>query len=107
MLTGEPGMWPWEFTFWRAYDRIDPLGEERRDLAAGIVAATMANCHRSKDTEPYKPGDFMWQYKGPGQQPSVPEQSPEEVMRLVEACFGPAKPPLVLPPADTEGKGAT
>lgn len=28
-------------------------------LAGGIVAATVANCHRGRDTPPFTPGDFL------------------------------------------------
>lgn len=28
-------------------------------LAGGIVAATVANCHRGKDTAPFVPADFL------------------------------------------------
>ena len=44
---------------WLAYARIEPWGEERADLRAGIVAATTANCHRSSRTKAFKPDDFM------------------------------------------------
>jgi hypothetical protein len=48
-----------ELTEWMAYEAVDGvLGEQRADLRAGIVAATMANCHRSKGPA-FKPQDFM------------------------------------------------
>jgi hypothetical protein len=47
-----------ELQEWIAFDRISPIGDERADLRAGIVASVMANCHRSKG-EPFKPQDFM------------------------------------------------
>lgn len=59
-----------EFAMHLADDRLNPSGPERLDLAAGIVAATMANCHRGKDAEAFKPADFM-----PYAQP---EQAPQE-----------------------------
>ncbi len=40
--------------------RIDPWGPERGDLAAGIVASTIANVNRDpKRGEPFRPSDFM------------------------------------------------
>jgi len=46
-----------EFSEWRAYDELDPFGEGRADLRAGIIAATMANLWSSgKQKVPY---DFM------------------------------------------------
>ncbi len=40
--------------------RLDPWGPERGDLAAGIVASTIANVNRDpKRGEPFRPSDFM------------------------------------------------
>ena len=44
---------------WMAYDRLEPWGEERADLRAGIIAATIANSMRGKKGKPFKPADFM------------------------------------------------
>jgi hypothetical protein len=76
-----------EFRYWRAYDRMDPIGEERHDFSAGIVASTMANCHRSKDADAYTPSDFMWQYK-PAAERDLPEQTPEEVAHIIGSRLG-------------------
>jgi len=48
-----------ELTEWQAYYGIEPFGEERSDLRAGIVAATTANAFRGKGAKPFKPQDFM------------------------------------------------
>jgi len=42
-----------------AEERIEPRGGRRGDLQMGIMTATMANCHRSKKSDPFKPADFM------------------------------------------------
>lgn len=47
------------FTSWQAYYTLEPFGQERADLRAGIVASTMANALRGKRTRAYKPKDFM------------------------------------------------
>lgn len=47
-----------ELSEWVAFDRISPIGDERADLRAGIVASVVANAHRTKG-EPFKPADFM------------------------------------------------
>jgi hypothetical protein len=39
--------------------RLDPWGPERGDLAAGIVASTIANVNRGPKSEPFRPADFM------------------------------------------------
>jgi len=43
---------------WMAYDRLEPIGEWRGDVRAGIIAATIANASRSKGKRA-KPADFM------------------------------------------------
>ncbi len=48
-----------ELSEWLAYDRIEPIGAVRSDLGAGIISATIANCHRGKRSQPYTPADFM------------------------------------------------
>lgn len=52
-----------EFYEWQAYYELEPFGEERADLRAGIIAATIANVHRGKRSRPYKPSDFMPEYE--------------------------------------------
>ena len=48
-----------QFAEWMAYAKLEPFGEERADLRAGIVASTIANVNRGKNQKPYKPTDFM------------------------------------------------
>ena len=38
---------------------MSPFGDERSDLQAGIIASTIANVHRGKNTSAFKPEDFM------------------------------------------------
>lgn len=42
-----------------AYDAIEPFGESRADLRAGIVAAAVANHSMSPPKTPARPVDFM------------------------------------------------
>jgi hypothetical protein len=66
---------------------------EREDLAflrAGIVASTIANCHRDPKHEAFSPQDFM-----PSSSITPPEESHEPTreefianMRLLNASFG-------------------
>jgi hypothetical protein len=51
-----------ELVSWQAYSMIEPFGEERADLRAGIIAATIANVNRKKGRKPYKPSDFMVEF---------------------------------------------
>jgi len=42
-----------------AYDRIQPFGDYRQDLGYAMVASTIANCHRSSNSKPFKLSDFV------------------------------------------------
>jgi hypothetical protein len=66
-----------EFGLWQQSYLQDPWGEERADLRAGIIAATIANVHRGKDTEPYKAADFKPNYSKP-KPAETSEESPEQ-----------------------------
>lgn len=66
------------FAEWQAYFQVEPWGEERADLRAGIVAATVANPWRKEGSEPFKPEDFMPKF---GRQ----EEEPEDWRTMLEA----------------------
>jgi len=61
---------------WAALYAIDPWGEGRDDLRAGIIASTLANANRDsrKRPRPYAPHEFMPYY----------ERAPEEPEALFE-----------------------
>jgi hypothetical protein len=69
------------------------VGEERADLRAGILAATIVNCTpRKKGAKPARPGDFMPDFDAP----EAREQSSEEqslALRRLGLIFGPPPPP--------------
>lgn len=46
-------------TEWAAFLQLEPQGEERADLRAGIISSVIANANRKKGTKPFKPSDFM------------------------------------------------
>jgi hypothetical protein len=49
-----------EYAAWQAFDAVEPIGGERLDLAAGIVAAAVANAARDpRRSKPFFPADFM------------------------------------------------
>lgn len=63
-----------EVTEWLAFYSLDPWGGERRfDLPAGIVAATIANANRGKNSNAFTPQDFMPDFGAP-KKGSVEEQ---------------------------------
>lgn len=54
-------MRPSQLGEWLALYAVDPWGEQRADLRAGIVASTLANVHRDarQRPEPFSPQEFM------------------------------------------------
>ena len=48
-----------EFYEWSVFAEIEPFGEWRADLRAGIVASTFASAHRRKGSRQPTPKDFM------------------------------------------------
>ena len=48
-----------ELTEWAAFYSLEPFGDFRSDMQAGIIASTIANCNRSKHSKTFKPIDFM------------------------------------------------
>lgn len=72
-----------ELTEWMAYAHLEPFGDERGDLRAGIVASTIANVNRDpkRTPEPFRPEDFM---------PFTEERTPDpaDVAARAAALFG-------------------
>lgn len=62
-----------ELTEWMAYAMIEPFGEDRADLRAGIIASTFANVHRPNSQQAYVPADFMAYVDQPVPDPEVVE----------------------------------
>lgn len=52
-------MRPSELGMWAAFYTVDPWTEERADMRAGIVASTLANVHRGRNTRAFSAADFM------------------------------------------------
>jgi len=49
-----------ELAEWAGYYSLEPFGSFRdSDVPAGIIASTIANCNRTKNTRSFKPEDFM------------------------------------------------
>lgn len=51
-----------DITEWIAYYRIEPFGGMHDEHLAGVIASTIANCHRSKDQIPFLETDYMPNY---------------------------------------------
>jgi hypothetical protein len=50
-------MQPWEWSYWQAYDRVEPIGVYRDDVRSAIVARTVANAAGAG--EPFPIEDFL------------------------------------------------
>lgn len=49
-----------EFQDWKAFYLLEPFGSNREDHRFGVVAATIANVHRTKKSaKSYQPVDFF------------------------------------------------
>lgn len=48
-----------ELREWGEYYQVEPFGQERDNLHAGLVASVIANAHRGKGTRAFSPSDFM------------------------------------------------
>ena len=48
-----------EVAIWEAAYTAEPWGEVRADISSGVVASTIANVNRGKDTPAFTPADFM------------------------------------------------
>lgn len=67
-----------ELTEWMEYYQMEPFGQERADLQAGVVASVVANVNRnSKSSKTWNPSDFMLQFE-----PPTPK-SPQEIYRKI------------------------
>mgnify|MGYP001589396703 CR=1 FL=1 len=47
-----------EFQDWFLYEQIEPFGEKRDDLRAGILWSLLANIHRRKGASPIQIADY-------------------------------------------------
>lgn len=70
-----------EFGEWVAFYSIEPFGDRTADFRAGVLASTVANVNRGKDTPAFRPLDFIpW-----AQEPKPDTPPPPEA---VAAMFG-------------------
>ncbi|MCH8189083.1 MAG: DUF4035 domain-containing protein [Proteobacteria bacterium] len=74
---------------WMAFYRLEPFGDERADLRAGIVASTIANVNRGKRGRAKKPTDFM-PYRTAAEQrrKALDRPDPKELSQKVRSIFG-------------------
>jgi hypothetical protein len=76
-----------QFSEWMAFDRIEPIGEERIERMLALVCAVIANCHRTKGRK-WQVKDFLPDYqREPGERMTV-EQSADFLKSLCVAMGG-------------------
>jgi hypothetical protein len=104
-----------ELSEWQAYARLEPFGEQRADLRAGIIAAVIASAFRNpkKRKDPFSPADFMPVFSKAKAEAEAEEQSPGQMLAFVEilnAMYGgkdlrqPSQPSKPSPnPSQREG----
>ena len=68
---------------WMAFAQLEPWGEERADLRAGIVASTVANVNRGKGQKTLTPQHFMPEFE-----PETEEQAAARMLAQAMAAFG-------------------
>ena len=63
-----------EFTYWQAYYNLDPFGNERGDLQAGMMAYTTAASHAGKKGKKLKFEDFVLKFQDDKKRMTDPKQ---------------------------------
>ena len=53
-----------EWARWQAYHRLSPIDDDRGDVQAGTIAASVLNGWKPKEEEPVRPGDVMPDWGG-------------------------------------------
>lgn len=73
-----------EFERWQAYYELEPFGAWREDWRAALIASTMFNMWRGKNTAAAKIGDFMPKFTH--EQQDVNQQL--QIVEMLNAAFG-------------------
>lgn len=77
------------FVEWLAYNNLDPIGEERHDFQAALVASVMAEIHRDtkRRAKPFQPGDFMPEW-GQREEPGPAWQGMLKMVEMMNTMMG-------------------
>mgnify|MGYP000046381597 CR=1 FL=1 len=82
-----------ELSEWMAFYELEPFGDERADLRAGIVASTVANANRDpKKSKPYAPQDFLPRFEGGRGDEAPGWQKLLAKVKMLHAAFGGKEP---------------
>jgi hypothetical protein len=80
-----------EFAEYWAFHELSPIGPERDDLRAGVVASTIANANRNpkKRSRPYTAAEFTPQFGAPAADEEPDEEElAAKIDRAMEALGG-------------------
>ena len=79
-----------QFAEWAAYAEIEPWGEDRADLRAGIIASTVANAHRDVKRKPdqFTPQEFMPKFETKRRKKLQTWQEQLNIARLITLALG-------------------
>ena len=81
---------------WRAYEQVEPFGQDRRDLGVAQLSALVANRTRSKKEGAYKTEDFL--FSTPHDREPDPKQRKDpaklwaSMKHMVKTVYGGQKP---------------
>ena len=78
-----------ELAEWRAYDRMEPIGEPRADFRLAVLTSILANANRdvSKKPEPFGPADFAWRGPDALVKPMTERERQQSLMQRVVASL--------------------
>ena len=79
-----------ELAEWMAYEMLEPFGAPAHAFNAGVVASTLGNVNRARDSEPFVPEDFTPQiYRKPKDEAARRERvKKRRLAAKVKAAFG-------------------
>ena len=74
-----------ELSEWMMYYRMEPFGQERDNLHAGIIASVFANANRKKGKKAFEIKDFMLQFT---RKEKKTDQQLLSKVEMLNAAFG-------------------
>lgn len=79
-----------EISEWIAFANVEPFGEDRADLRAGIIASTIANANRDPDKrkKPFTPAEFMPDFEVKPEEKQQTWQDQKMIVEMLNAAFG-------------------
>lgn len=82
-----------EFTYWMAFERLEPFGALVDDYRAGAIASTVFNANRGPKSKYLVPSDFMPALSAalhgePEPEKPQPKLTPQQEAAFLDAAFG-------------------